>query len=194
VRSGLVDWSHVVQLSRTAAGEDGFTLVEMLVSSAAAVILLSGVVMILATTLHSQPRVSERSSDIQQGRTVLEPLVRELRQGSSVVSGSTASSLSLITYVPTTCDGATSATPTRCRVNYVCAAGACTRTVRSVSNTGTAPARTIVTGLSTSSVFSYSPSAASATFVSATLVFPSEADGGESVTLTDGSALRNLGL
>lgn len=179
-----------MQLRRTD-NEAGFTLVEMLVASAAAVILLAGVVTVMATTLRSQPRVSEKSADIGQGRTALESIVRELRQASSVVTGSTASSLSIITYVPTTCDAATSATPTQCRVNYVCASGTCTRTVRSLSNTGTSPAVKVVTGLSSNNVFGYSPSVTTPSFIGATLAFANE--GSESVTLTDGSALRNTG-
>jgi hypothetical protein len=147
--------------------------------------------MVLITVVRSQPAISERAGQIQQGRTMVETIGRELRQGESLLAAS-ASGLTLLTYVPTTaCGGGTTGAARLCRVTYTCGAQSCTRTERNPDGTGTAPARQVVRGISGPAVFTYQPTASvDAQFVGIQLVFPQE-DGQEAVTVSDGVALRN---
>ena len=118
----------------------------------------------------------------------MERIVREVHQG-SVVKTATASQLSLITYVDTTCAGGATATAVVCRVTYSCASGACTRTLSNPDGTGSGSPVQVVNGLSSSS-FTYSPNTTLPTYIGVTLSFaPSQGQNG--VTLDDGAALGN---
>ena len=101
-------------------------------------------------------------------------VTRELRQG-GVVFTATSTTITFRTYVRrTTCGGnvvsAAAVPATRCRVNYSCAGGICTRTV-----------------------FSYYPSAADPGYVTVRFALPAE-DGEDAITVEDGTALRNASL
>ena len=176
------------------ADEGGFTLPEVLVGLMLTILVAGAAMTVVEFATRTQPRVSERAAQLQEGRTMLEQVTREVRQGEAV-TGATASSLQILTRVHAgSCGAAQSATAPAitCRVMYSCTTTACQRTVRNPDGTGTAPTRTMLSGISSSSVFSYSPSAADPTYVGVTLVYPSTtASDGEAVTLSDGSALRN---
>jgi Tfp pilus assembly protein PilW len=173
-------------------GEQGMTLVELLVATLIGIAVLGGGVAMMASAMRSEPRVSERSDQIQTARTTLERLTRELRQAWSVPLA-TSSQLSVLTYVrASSCGGAPAATSIKCRVNYACTATSCTRAVRTTANTGSAPAETVVSGISSAS-FSYLPTSASPTWIGAALRFP-QTNGAESVTISDGAGMRNAGL
>jgi prepilin-type N-terminal cleavage/methylation domain-containing protein len=173
--------------------EDGFTLVELLVAIAIGLIVLGAAVMVFTAGVHSQLRADSQSAAVQHARTTMERLVRELRQGSGLVPGTTPTStqLSFITYVHSTCTGATSSAATVCSVTYTCNGGTCTRRVAKADGTAPGAAVKVVTGLSSSNVFAYSPSAAAPTYVTATLRLPTFG-GGNAITLSDGAAFRNV--
>jgi prepilin-type N-terminal cleavage/methylation domain-containing protein len=172
----------------------GFTLVEMLVAMVLSVIILSAAVMVFTAAIRSQPRVNSQASAIQQARTTMERLVRELRQGSGLVAGTTASasSVSIVTYVPTSCTGAASATATQCSVTYTCTGTPATCTRRVARPDGTLPGAPVqvVSGLSSPNIFTYSPTATAPTYLGVTLAFPTEG-GANAITLSDGAELRN---
>jgi prepilin-type N-terminal cleavage/methylation domain-containing protein len=185
-----------------SASDAGFTLVELLVASAAALIVTGALVTLLSSVLHSQPEAQARSGQIQDGRVVLERMVREVRQGSIVVgTSSTARSLTIDTYTRGGCNGsAVVATAVRCRVVYTCTAnaaglGTCTR------KAGTETPTQIVTGLSSPDVFAYAAAgttSASCNLLTTTspalvcinLVYPASASE-DTVDLRDGAFLRN---
>jgi prepilin-type N-terminal cleavage/methylation domain-containing protein len=181
--------------SLTAIGrdEDGFTLVELLVAIAIGLIVLGAAVMVFTAGVRSQLRTDSQSAAVQQARTTMERLVRELRQGSGLVPGTTPTSaqLSFITYVHSTCSGAASSTASLCSVTYACSGGTCTRRVGKADGTAPGPAVKVVTGLSSGNVFTYAPSAAAPTYVTATLRLPT-LGGGNAITLSDGAAFRNV--
>jgi hypothetical protein len=145
----------------------------------------------------TQPRIAERSAQLEQGRAMVERVTRELREGSDLQSP-TATGLSFLTFVRTQqCGSGTqptsSATPgLRCRVSYTCTAGTCWRTEALPDGSSPGPAVKAVEGLNTTEVFDYSPSPTAAEHVAVTLEYPA-LEGDESVTLSDGAALRNVG-
>lgn len=174
---------------RLAGEEDGFTLVELLIAAVLALVVLGAAVAMFTAGIKSEPRAASRSAQIQQARTTMERVTRELRQGWSVPTA-TASQLSILTYVKSdTCGGASASSSIPCRVTYTCT-GACMRTERNPDGTGSAPSVQVVSGLSGAPVFSYAPSATNPAYVGVTLQFP--AGGGEdAITLQDGVTLRN---
>jgi prepilin-type N-terminal cleavage/methylation domain-containing protein len=182
--------------------EHGFTLPEVLIGIALTLIIGAAGMGLLTSALGREPAGRERAADIQHARAFIERIGREVRQGNSVVSA-TASTFTLITYVHTTSCGIAAGANSPailCQVTYACGTS-CTRTVRNVDGTGTAPVQTLVGGLSGQPVFTYAsaysaapcPGSSSATnpeYVCIRLQFPA-AGGNESVTLTDGVGLRN---
>ena len=172
------------------AEADGFTLIELLIAASMSLVVLGIGVGLMTTGLSNQPKVAEKAGEIQEARVAMERLTRELRQGDSVVSA-TPTQLSLITYVNSaTCGGATSSTSILCRVTYSCSAGACTRIESKPDGSAATAPVVVVSGITSSSVFSYSPSAAAPSHIGVTLLFPDE-QGDDSITLTDGVTMRN---
>jgi prepilin-type N-terminal cleavage/methylation domain-containing protein len=170
--------------------DDGFTLVEMLVATTLALIIIGAAVQVFTASLRSEPRERSRAAKIQGARTAIDRITRELRQGSSVPVA-TSSQLSIVTYVnAATCGGTASTTSIPCRVTYTCTGTVCTRSVASPNGSGGGAAVQFASGLSSPNVFSYSPSAANPSFVGVTLAFPA-GNGDDAVTLDDGVALRN---
>jgi hypothetical protein len=178
--------------------ERGFTFVELLVGAMIGLIVIGASMGLLAAAVKSEPRISERAGQIQQGRFTLERLTRELRQGTAV-TGATASGLQIVTWVDSAgCGSGTSGSARLCRVIYTCGSTTCTRTERNPDGSGSAAPRTVIEGISGPSIFCYAPStstcsATSATnpsYVGVTLTYP-DAGGEETVTLADGVSLRN---
>jgi Tfp pilus assembly protein PilW len=168
----------------------GFTLPELLIATACFLIVIVGAMSVMVSSLRSEPRIQERTAEIQQARVLMERITRELRQGATVLSA-TNGHLELITYVASeTCGGVAAPTALSCRVTYDCQEGTCTRVESNANGTSAGPATIETEGLSADPVFSYLPSAASARYVSLTFEFPA-ANGDDSITLNDGVTLRN---
>lgn len=178
----------VLRCARSQQG--GYTLPELLIGVVVALITAAAALTAVQVAVHAQPQISERAGQIQRGRALMERLIRELRQG-EVVANATSSSLEIITHVDSaTCGGASAQTAIVCRVIYTCAGTSCSRTERNPDGTGSAPEVQLVSGIQGPNVFTYDPSSADPSYVGISLAFPGDA-GGETVTLSDGAALRN---
>jgi Tfp pilus assembly protein PilW len=182
---------------RRARSESGFTLVELLFSSMIGLMLIAVGVTIFTATVRSQPGAAARGVSIQEARNVMERMTREIRQGSTVYP-STSTQLSMLTMVHSaSCGGAQANTAIRCKVTYTCSAGNCTR-VEAPPPPTTTPisTRTVVTGLSNSTIFSYTPTCGATTtsgspgYVCVNLVFPGD-HGDDALTVQDGAAPNN---
>ncbi len=174
-------------------GEDGLTLVELLVAAAMGVILLGAVGSLLVSAVRDQPKLSKRAANVSTARWVLERLTREIRNGVAV-DKATASSVSFRTYVRRTACGGSGALPSGspaivCQVTYTCDTTSCSR-IEADPGVETGPATTIFSGIDSSEVFSYSPSPSEATYVGVTLRIPNPS-GPSALTVTDGASLRN---
>lgn len=175
---------------RVCADERGFTLTELLVSMMLGLVVIGAAVGFFTTAIRSEPRVSDRTAQIQQARAFAERITRELRQGWGTPTA-TSSQLSILTSVQrTTCGGDTIGPAKPCRVTYTCTTAGCTRVVANVDGSGSGPTVQVVGPLSTQAVFSYSPSSTAPTYLGLHLVFPAEA-GDDAVTVDDGVAFRN---
>jgi Tfp pilus assembly protein PilW len=185
------------RLARLGGSESGFTLVELLFSSMLGLMLIGTAVTVFTGVQRSQPGEAQRGVTIQNARNVMERITREIRQGSTVYA-STATQLSMITMVHSaTCGGAQANTAMACKVTYTCSSGSCTRAeVPPPPATGSGSTATVVTGLTSSSVFSYTPTCGSTStsgspgYVCVNLVFPGPG-GDDALTVQDGAAPSN---
>jgi type II secretory pathway pseudopilin PulG len=184
-------------INRLRSDQSGFTFVELLLATIIGFMLIAVAATVFTSVSRSQPGQLARGHAIEQARTSMERLTREIRQGSTVYP-STASSLSLLTYVHSqSCGGPWANTAIQCKVTYTCASGTCTRTeAPPPPATGSGPAIPVVTGLSGSSVFTYTPTCdvSSTTgnpgYVCVTLTFPGS-NGDDAITLQDGATPIN---
>lgn len=179
-------------------GEEGMTLIELLVAAAMSVILVAAASSMLISAVKSQPRLSKSSQSISTARWVLERMTREIRNGIAVYPGATSSQVSFKAQVRrTSCGGNAeeqAAKPAiQCRVTYSCTTTACTRTETDLAVTSGGTPRTVVSGLDSSEVFNYSPSEEEPTYIGVTLHIPNPEGPGELV-VSDGAGLRTLSL
>lgn len=173
------------------------TFVELLVATGMALLVITSAMTVLTTVLNDQPKVSARDFNIGKARVALDRLTREIRQGIEVELA-TPNTLSFRTYTRRSVCGQSGTLPsgspsTPCRVTYSCSAGTCTRTEAQENGLGAGSSVKLVQGLSSDSVFTYSPSSTAATYVRANLVLPNPSGGG-SLTIGDGASLRNATL
>jgi hypothetical protein len=77
-----------------------------------------------------------------------------------------------------------------CRVTYTCTGGTCTRVEAQPTGASPGPAEQVVTGLSSSSVFTYFPNSGEPSEVTLLLTFPADT-GDDSITVRDSATFRN---
>jgi Tfp pilus assembly protein PilW len=168
--------------------ERGLTLIELLIAASVGLVVVGGALTMFVGAIRSEPRTASKVAAIQQARTTIERITRELRQGLETPTA-TSSKLEIVTYVKVaTCGGAAASTSIPCRVIYECGAGKCTRKVAQPNGTAPGPAVEVASDLASTSVFSYLPNATDPTYVGVSLSVISD---GEPVVLSDGVALRN---
>ena len=177
-------------IARARDNDDGFTLVELLVAMILGMVVLGAAVMLFTNSTAGESNLEARSFQIQQARTAMERIVREVHQGSTVTTA-TATQLTFLTWVGTTCAGASSSTAVSCQVTYSCASGVCTRTLRNPDGSGSASSVQVVDGLGSNNVFTYTPSSTSPTYIGVSLAL-APTPGQDTVTLDDGAALGNV--
>ena len=192
-----------------AGGERGLTLVELLIASAMSVVLVGAVGSMMVSTLKNQPRITEESQSISEARWVMERMTREIRNGVRV-DQATSSKVSFLTYVRRTACGGGTALPSgtaaiKCEVTYTCTTTSCSR-IEANEGVYTGTAKTLFTGIDSSSVFCYVPSTstdslscgtaasvAGTTYVGVKLHVPNPSGEG-GLTISDGASMRNATL
>ncbi|HEX2467880.1 MAG TPA: prepilin-type N-terminal cleavage/methylation domain-containing protein [Solirubrobacterales bacterium] len=183
------------RISRHTKAEGGFTLPELLIATMIGLVVIGSAVTFFTAAIRGEPRVRDRSAQIQQARVMAERISRELRQGSNA-SSPNPSQLMILTYVPrASCGDPTPGAAIRCRIFYSCdTAGACTRTECGPNTvappTGCGTSVEVVEGLLDNQVFAFTPRIPGQAFVSVRLAFPAT-DGEDAITVEDGVALRN---
>jgi type II secretory pathway pseudopilin PulG len=193
-----MDEARVRSRVQALKSERGVSIAELLVFMVMLLFVLAAAMTLLIVAVKSQPRISDRNFAIQDGRVLQERFARELRQSSRVeqAPAPTSSSITFDTYLRRTqCGGTLETDPTKpaiaCKLTYTCTAGACGRTEAPLpGQPGTTTTQQLVSGLSSSAVFGYSPDSTNPDYVTMRLVFPAEG-GDDAVTLEDGVDLRN---
>jgi hypothetical protein len=170
----------------------------MVIATALGLLVIGAAVTVFTAGIKSQPQIDKRAAQIDQARSMSARVTQELRQGSNA-SSVNPSQLMILTYVPrTTCAGSTPGPNIRCRVFYSCTQSAATASCTRIAcppallapGTGCGPTTTVVTGLVTNQVFTFSPQTPGQAYVGIRLEFPASS-GDDAITLQDGVALRN---
>lgn len=182
----------------TASEEDGFTLVEALVASSAALMVFAATLTLLASSTRIQARDTEWALTLQQDRGGLSRMIREIR-GATRVEEAKANSIVFLAPIA----------GTSWKIKYECAvvqAGTSyNECVRLAAEEGkplpTSGPRVAAAILNGNRVFAYSPSSASPTLATVKLELPAQgtlkqAEGGlrHTVVLEDAALMRNLYL
>jgi Tfp pilus assembly protein PilW len=179
--------------------ETGFTLIEVLVASALAIVVLGGVLAALESSQRVQARDTEWALTLQEGRAGLARMAHEIRQASKVEKAEASTVLFLATVagkkweVKYECNVAQSGTTYQECVRFAAEEG------KSLPTTGTPIVRDLTNG---ASVFSYSPTSTSPTVVTlkmeipakGTLTLAGSSGYSHNVVLEDASFMRNLDL
>jgi type II secretory pathway pseudopilin PulG len=166
------------------------TLIELLVATSLGLVVIGAALTMFVSAIHSQPRDTSKVASMQEARTTVDRITRELRQGLEVVPTPTSSQLAVVTYVKqATCGGAAASTSIPCRVTYTCSGTICTRVVAQPSGSAPGPAVQVAHGLASPNVFTYSPNAADPSYVGVSFAFSNSS--GPPFTLGDGVTLRN---
>ena len=174
---------------RRFAAQDGFTMIEVLLAMMLGLMIVAVGAMMFTTVVRSESGLAARDQAIRQGRTTMERMIREVRQGLSLDTAAgdswSSQSLSFRTFAHST----SCADPTRAcvrRVTYICTAGTCSR-IEADPNTGAAGSPVqVISGLASSAVFDYraDPSTECAA---------PPAVSNEAVSIRDEATLRNSG-
>jgi len=186
------------------------TLIELLVAMIMGLIVVGGATAMLISAVRAQPKQQEQAQSITTARHELERMTREIRNGVSVTA-SNSNGVSFVARVRRSeCGGAAATSATtpaiQCQIVYSCTTSSCTRTERKVGTTSGGTPRTIVTGIDSSEVFCFVPSAnvdptqcaaakagTSPTYIGVTLHVPNPSGSGN-LTITDGASLRSATL
>jgi type II secretory pathway pseudopilin PulG len=190
--------------------EAGMTLIELLVAMIMGIIVVGGATSMLISAVRVQPQQQEQAEGISTARFELERMTREIRNGTSVTVAN-PSNVSFVARVRrTTCGGSVptsaSAPSIQCQIVYGCTTTSCTRIERTVGSTSGGVPTTIVSGIDSSSVFCFVPSAnadptecgpakggTSPTYIGLTLSVPNPRGSGH-LTISDGASLRGATL
>jgi hypothetical protein len=164
---------------RTSAAEQreaGSTLVEVVFASALLLVVVGAFLAAFVSVQKSEVYVSGRSEALDEMRLTMARMTRDLRQGTVVAPTSSASHLAVTTYV----------NGSQQEVVYDASGSSLTRQV------GSAAAAEMQSGIASTDIFSYAPSAEAAEVVTITLtvVPPSAPD--TTVTIDSEVRLRNL--
>ncbi len=184
-----------------AQSEAGFTLIEMLIASVLAVVLLGAVLAALENSQRVQARDTEWALTLQEGRAGLARMAREIRQASKVEKAEASTILFMAAVSGKTkpwqikyeCSVAQSGTTYDECVRFAAEEGT------SLPTTGTPIVRDVTNG---TAVFSYSPTSVSPNIVTLKVEVPAKGtlkQAGSSgyshnVVLEDAAFMRNLDL
>jgi prepilin-type N-terminal cleavage/methylation domain-containing protein len=174
--------------------ERGFTLIELLVASAMMVVITGATVSLFISTIKDQARITKSGDQIGDARLAIRLMVDDIRQGVEITATTPlATELKIKTYIhAATCAGTPSASATaiQCNVTYKCVKEGTKTTYECTRAVETGSTRKIIGGLSTNSVFTYSPASKLATYVGVKLTVPGST-GTKTTTFEGGAGMRN---
>jgi prepilin-type N-terminal cleavage/methylation domain-containing protein len=176
-------------MRRPVRDEGGFTFPELTIAMAIALVVAAGGMVLVSMATRTQLRTSDRASDLQLGRALIERFTRDLRQGQGIAAP-TPSGLQVLTYVDGSSCSGTGSGSTFCRVSYSCSSTSCTRSIANPDGSSATAPEKVADGIMGPNVFTYAPNLVDPNYVTVRLAYAGEG-GEESVTLSDGAGLRN---
>lgn len=187
--------------------ESGMTLIEMLVAAMMSVIIVGASCAMLISAVRDQPALSGKAQNVTTARYELERIVREIRNGIVVESGTSSQVTMKVRLRRVACGGAAqtnpSAEPIECRVTYNCSGSSCTRTEATLGGTPVGTTAIALSGIGSTGVFCFVPSEeadptrcgatkdpGAATYIGVNLQVP-DPEGPGLLTVSDGATLRS---
>jgi len=163
---------------RISAREEGFTLLELVVVTTLLMIVMTAILTGFEVVQKASVRESSRSEETDTVRLAMEQMTKDIRQASDVRAGSSASFLDIDTYL----------NGVAMHVSYTASGTTLTRTANGVT-------LTLLSRLSTTSLFTYDPSVTEPSVVTVTLEASPEYFKTDAtlITLTSEIKLRNGG-
>lgn len=164
------------RLRRTSAPEEGFTLLELVITTALLLLVVSSMLTFFVSVQRTTTRQEQRSHTTDDVRLAMDRITKEVRQAQTIRTGSGASVLDMDTYV----NGVAK------HIVYTASGTSLTRTIDGVT-------QTLLTRLSSISPFTYTPSVTAPTLVGVTIQSRTQTSTAEAavVSLTSDVRLRN---
>jgi len=156
--------------------EHGFTLIELTIVLAVLLLVVGAILSQLASAQQSEGFAADRAAALDQTRESMARMTKDLRQATSIDPSSSATYMSMTTYVESTLT----------TVTYSISGTNLIRTV------GSKPAEILQKDLASTSIFTYEPDATSAEVVSVLLEVQPEHSPQTSVQMTSEVRLRNI--
>jgi prepilin-type N-terminal cleavage/methylation domain-containing protein len=160
---------------KTSAAEAGFSLIEVMITVALLAVVVGALLTIFESVQRSAAFVQNRSETLDSMRLVVDQMTKEIRQASSVSATSTASTITMNTYVlgvPKT-------------IVYEASGSSLTRSVDG------GPAVVLQTRLTSTSIFTYTDSVTNVQLVGLTLTVHPLHRPNTNLVLTSEARLRN---
>lgn len=190
--------------------ESGMTLIEMLVAATMSVVIVGASCAMLISAVRDQPALSGKAQNVTTARYQLERIVREIRNGVVVESGSSSQVTMKVRLRRVACGGAPqmnpSAEPIECKVSYNCSGSSCTRTEATLAGSPVGITAIALSGIGSTNVFCFVPSAEAdptrcgprqegegalpPTYIGVNLEVP-DPEGPGLLTVSDGATLRS---
>jgi Tfp pilus assembly protein PilW len=184
--------------SGACGGEEGFTLVELLVAAAMGVVVMAAVASLMISAMRDQPKITQQAQNISIARQALDRMTHEIRSGGVVDSSHAKANLvSFKGFVRHTSCGSSSVLASgspsiQCQITYTCTATACSR-IEANPGIFTGTPQILISGLNSEQVFTYAPNTTAPKYVKITLQMPN-ASGKGALTMSAGASLRNATL
>jgi Tfp pilus assembly protein PilV len=199
-----------VRLISSARDESGMTMIEMLVAALMSVIIVAASCAMLISAVRDQPALSKKAQNVTTARYQLERIVREFRNGVTLITKTPAEVTMVARVRRVACGGAaqtdSSAEPIQCRITYNCSGETCTRSEATLEGTPVGTPVIAVSGLGDTNVFCFVPSAEedptecggpqegegaiAPTYIGVNLEIPNP-EGRGLLTISDGATLRS---
>jgi hypothetical protein len=163
----------------------GVGLVELMFAMASLLVVIGAAMGLMVVALHREPVVTQRADRVDQARTTLERMTRELRQ-TYLVQTVGSNELSFYTYERV----AGASTASQRFVSYQCQTGQCIRREAPVGQALPDTGQVVVDGVDNSDLFTFSPNTITPEFVAINfrLTIPGQT---RTITVQDGVNLRN---
>jgi prepilin-type N-terminal cleavage/methylation domain-containing protein len=123
------------RITSRSGAEDGFTMIELLIASALALVVAGAALTFMVFTFRQQNDISSRSVANDQAEAGLQQLTRDLREATTSVSVSTSGTTTSISFsIPTPgSDGTPESVSWTCPSTSATTIGTCTRTLAGIS-------------------------------------------------------------
>lgn len=185
------------RLNRARSGQSGYTLIEMLIAMAMALIVTAAAVTFLISVMQRQTKTTSSADVIGNARSAVEKITADLREGEAATTPQPSE-----LQMTVRCSQMGSSAAGNCQVKFACAqeAGlatyACTRSINGAETT------TVISGLASGRVFCVYPTSevgsecglqgsTAPLYVGVKLELPNYEESEGNTVLEDGAALHN---